>query len=1020
MNIIKYPIKNYQFTLIIVLMIILVGGSTLTSMPRAEDPDMKAPSFPVVVVYPGTSPKDMEQLVVKPLESRFYGLDKIKRIKTKITNGLAFVFVEYEHGSDYDAKFQELIRELTAAQQEDLPEGIYSARVLEIDPTGVNVIQAALISENASRATMKKLSDDLKTELEKVKPLKEVTIHGLSEQLIRVDVHPDQLAQMNIPLTQVMDAIGSEASNIPGGSVHAGQKSFSVKTSGNYQSVEQIQNTIVSSYQGKNVALKDVAEVYPDFAPDNHITRLNGYRCLFVTAAQKGGMNISETQKGYQKVLSEFKKTLPDNVDLVVNFDQAENVNKRLSGLGVDFMIAIGLVLITLLPLGTRASMVVMIAIPLSLAIGIVILNTFGFSLNQLSIVGFVVALGLVVDDSIVVVENIERWMREGYSRRDAAIMGTKQIALAVVGCTATLVIAFMPLMFMPEMSGDFIRSMPSAVIGSVVASMFVALLVVPFLSSIILKPHAHPEGNVVLRTFQRIIHETYAVWLDKALKRPVVTVFIALGIFIGALAMIPVLGFSLFPESEKPQFMITIAPPPQSNIFHSDSLARIIENDLSKYDEVKFYASNVGKGNPRIYYNLDQASEREDYAEIFVQLHDNVNAKEKLQLIDSLRKKWFSFLGAKVEVKNFEQGVPILSPVEVRLFGDNLDTLRNLAAHVETMLLDTKGTVYVNNPVANNKSDFKVNVNREKALALGVPTVSIDRTVRMALAGLDVATYSDPSTDDNDYKIRVSIPRNSYPDLSIFDEIFVNNVQGTAVPLSQLATIEMEASPSTISHINRTRVVYVNSFVQKGFTNDKVINDVIGKMEKMEMPSGYHYEMGGEVESRQESFGGFGTIIVITMFLFIAVLILEFKTFKSTLIVLSVIPLGIVGAVIALWFTGNTLSFVATIGLVALAGIEVKNTILLVDFTNQLRREGMELNEAIEKAGELRFLPIILTTLTAIGGLLPIAWSSNPMISPLAIVMIGGLISSTLLSRIVTPVVYKLIPPKIEDTTKE
>ncbi|EPB65958.1 hypothetical protein ANCCEY_14954 [Ancylostoma ceylanicum] len=235
------------------------------------------------------------------------------------------------------------------------------------------------------------------------------------------------------------------------------------------------------------------------------------------------------------------------------------------------------------------------------------------------------------------------------------------------------------------------------------------------------------------------------------------------------------------------------------------------------------------------------------------------------------------------------------------------------------------------------------------------------------------------------------------------------------AVPLSQLATIEMEASPSSINHINRTRVVYVNSFVQKGFTNDKVINDVVDQMDTMKLPAGYQYEMGGEVESRQESFGGFGTIIMITLFLFIAVLILEFKTFKSTLIVLSVIPLGIVGAVVALWLTGNTLSFVAAIGLVALAGIEVKNTILLVDFTNHLREEGMELNEAIEKAGEIRFLPIILTTLTAIGGLLPIAWSSNPMISPLAIVMIGGLISSTLLSRIVTPVVYKLIPPKIE-----
>jgi multidrug efflux pump subunit AcrB len=1016
MSIIKYPIKNYQFTLIIVLLIMMVGASTLMNMPRAEDPDMKAPKFPVVVVYPGTSPKDMEQLVVKPLEARFYGLDNVKRIKTKIINGLAFLFVEYEHSSDYNTKYQELIRELGAAQQEELPEGVYSAQVLEVDPTGVSVLQIGLISENASRSTLKQISSDLKSELEKVNALKEVTVHGLPEQLIRVDVHPDRLAQMKIPISQIMDAIGSEASNIPGGSVNAGQKSFSVKTSGNYESIDQIKNTIIASSEGKNISLKEVADVNPGFAPDNHITRLNGYRSLFVTAAQKQGMNISDTQKEYNAVLEKFKEKLPANVEMVVNFDQAENVNNRLSGLGVDFAIAIGLVLITLLPLGTRASLVVMIAIPLSLAIGLVILNIFGFSLNQLSIVGFVIALGLVVDDSIVVVENIERWMREGYTRTEAAIMGTKQIALAVVGCTATLVIAFLPLMFMPEMSGDFIRSLPTAVIGSVVGSMFVALLVVPFLSSRLLKPHANPEGNVVLRTFQKIIHATYAVWLDKALKKPVMTVFIALAIFIGALGMIPILGFSLFPPSEKPQFMITITPPPQSNIYHSDSLTKILEAELSKHKQVKYYASNVGKGNPRIYYNLDQASERQDFAEIFVQLHDDVNAKEKMKLIETLRGKWDSFLGAKIEVKNFEQGVPILSPVEVRLFGDNLDTLRNLAAKAETVLLNTKGTEYVSNPVTNNKTDLKVNVNREKALALGVPTVAIDRTVRMALAGFDVATYSDPSTDDNDYKIRVSIPRDGYADLSIFDNIFVNNVQGMAVPLSQLATIEMEASPSSINHINRTRVVYVNSFVKKGFTNDKVISDVIVQMEKMEMPKGYHYEMGGEVESKEEAFGGFGTIIMITFFLFIAILILEFKTFKSTLIVLSVIPLGVVGAVIALWFTGNPLSFVAAIGLVALAGIEVKNTILLVDFTNQLRREGMELNEAIEKAGEIRFLPIILTTLTAIGGLLPIAWSSNPMISPLAIVMIGGLISSTLLSRIVTPVVYKLIPPKIEE----
>lgn len=1017
MNIIRYPIKNYQFTLIIVVMLIVVGVSTLLTMPRAEDPDMEALVFPVVVVYPGTSPADMEQLVVKPLETRFYELDQIKRIKTDISNGLAFIMVEYIHGADHAAKYQELVRELSAARQEDLPEGIYSAQVMQVDPSDVSVIQAALVSENASRQVLKKLSDELKTELEKVKALKKVSVHGLPDQLVKVDLHVGKLAHLHIPVSRVIEAIGSDASNIPGGSIHAGGKAFSVKAGGSYQNIEQIKNTIVSSAEGKNIVLNDIAEVYPDFAPDNHITRLNGFRCLFITAAQKKGMNISETRKQYIKVLARFKEHLPSNVDLVLNFDQADNVNKRLSGLGRDFLIAIGLVLITLLPLGLRASSVVMIAIPLSLATGIVVLKIFGFSLNQLSIVGFVVALGLVVDDSIVVVENVERWMRQGYSRTEAAIRGTNQIALAVLGCTATLVIAFLPLMLMPDESGDFIRSMPTAVIGSIVASLFVALLVVPFLSSRLLKPHENAGGNIILRAFQRVIHLTYAALLDRALKKPWEAVVIALVIFGGALAMIPVIGFSLFPESEKPQFNVNVTSQLQSNISYSDSIARIIENDLNKVDQVKYYSTNVGKGNPKIYYNLPQVNEREDFAQIFVQLKDNVNAREKNKLIDGLRQKWDSFLGARVEVRNFEQGVPSISPVEVRIFGENLDTLQDLAARTEQMLLHTDGTIYVNNPVANNKTDFHIDVNRAKALALGVPAISINKMVRMALSGLDVATYTDPLSENNDYKIRVSVPRGSYPNITVLNSLFVDNALGTAIPLSQLATIKMEASPSKISHINKQRVVSVNSFVKKGFTNDRVISDVEKQMDKMVLPTGYHYEMGGEVEARQESFAGFGTIILIAVFMFIAILVLEFKTYKSTLIVLSVIPLGIVGAAIALWLTGNTLSFVATIGLVALAGIEVKNTILLVDFTNQMREEGIELDEAIEKASEIRFLPIVLTTMTAIGGLLPIALSSNPLISPLAIVMIGGLISSTFLSRIVTPVVYKLIPPAI---TKE
>lgn len=1013
MKISAYAIKNYQFTLIMVLMVVALGVSTILNMPRSEDPELNSPSYPVVVIYPGTSPKDMEELVVKPLEQRIYGLDDIKRIKTSINDGLAVLFVEYKYYSNVEDKYQELVREVNSAQSQ-LPQDIYSIEVKKVDPTGVNILQMALVSENASRDKLKKTAEDLQDILEKVPGLKNVEIQGLPDQIIRVDIQPEKIAALGIPVNLIASSLQSEIANIPGGSINEGSKSFNIKTNGNYQNLDEIKNTVVASSNGKNILLKDVATVYFDYSQEKHITRLNGHRCISVIAALKSGENISKTQKQYLPQINKFKEKLPSNIDLVLHFDQADNVNHRLSGLGTDFLIAIGLVLLTLLPLGTRASLVVMISIPLSLAIGVIFMNLLGYSLNQLSIVGFVVALGLLVDDSIVVVENIERWMREGHSRLQATLKGVNQIGMAVLGCTATLIIAFMPLAFLPESSGDFIRSLPMAVICTVFASMIVALTIVPFLSSRILNPHAHADGNIFLRALQKLIHGSYSKLLDKALKHPVITIIIAAVIFFGSLQLIPVIGFSLFPASEKPQFLVDISAPLQSNIYYTDTIAKQIEKDLKQVPEIKYFASNTGKGNPRIYYNVNQQNERTDLAEIFVQLNPDVNPKRKVEIIEALRKKWTPYPGAKVEVKNFEQGQPMISPVEVRLLGDNLDTLRALSSQVEAMLKKTEGTLYVNNPIRNLKSDIRVNINKDKAQSLGVPTINIGRTVRMAVAGLPVGNFTNPDSDGDDYSIVLTTPRPSNPDLNVFNNLYVNTSQAKAVPLAQVATIRLETSPMSINHYNKTRTVSVTSFVQKGYLNDKVINNVIAQMDKMKLPDGYHYEMGGEVEGRNQSFDGFGSIILVTVFMFIAVLVLQFKTFKSTLIVLSVIPLGIVGAVLALLVTGNSLSFVATVGIVALAGIEVKNTILLVDFTNQLREQGMELNEAIEKAGEARFLPIILTTLTAIGGMMPIALSSNPLISPLAIVMIGGLISSTLLSRVVTPVIYKLMPPKV------
>jgi multidrug efflux pump subunit AcrB len=1012
MKIANYAVKNYQFTLTMFLMVVVVGIVTIMTMPRAEDPDMNAPQFPIIAVYPGTSPDDMEELVVKPVEKRLYELENVRKINTTISDGLAVFAVYYKYGVNVDEKYSEIVRELNSLKG-DLPKEVIKLEAQKATPSGTNVLQMALISNNASLDQLKITAERLQEDLEKVTSLKKVTISGLPESQVKIDLNIEKMAQMQVSPDRVLQAIQSEIANIPGGSIVENTKSFNILTSGNYQNIEEIKNTIVFSYQGKNVLLTDVAKVYFDYAPENHITRLNQNRCLFISAAQKSGENIAKTQAAYLPVIEQFKKTLPKNIDLVVNFDQAENVNTRLSGLLKDFIIAILLVALTLLPLGLRAASIVMISIPLSLAIGIILLNIMGYSLNQLSIVGLVVALGLLVDDSIVVVENIERWMREGHSRLDATLKATNQIGMAVLGCTVTLIIAFLPLVFLPEASGEFIRSLPMAVIFCIVASLVVSLTVVPFLSSRVLKSHeGNPEGNLFMRLLKKLISGSYTRLLDWAIQRPKMTLLIALVIFVASLRLFPVVGFSLFPASEKPQFMVNIFSPLQSNLAYTDSVSKLIESDLRKLPEVKYVSANVGKGNPRIYYNAIPLNDRTDYGNLFVQLQDDLGADEKINLIEKLRTKYTNYPAATIEVKNFEQGPPVVAPVEVRILGDNVDTLRQIASRVETMLKNTKGTIYVKNPLKNLKSDIKFDINKEKASMLGIPTVSIDRMIRLVVAGFDLGKMTDK--EGKEYAIVVSKPHPKHPSLEVFDNLYVNNVQGTAIPLSQVASVRLQTSPVSISHLNKNRLVSVSSFVEKGFLNNEVIAETEKNLEKIALPAGYHFEMGGEVESKNESFGGFGTIILVTIFFFVAVLILEFGTFKSTLIVLSVIPLGIVGALLALWFTGTPLSFVATVGLIALAGIEVKNTILLVDFTNQLRAEGMPMEQAIREAGEVRFLPIILTTLTAIGGLIPIAISTNPLISPLAIVMIGGLISSTLLSRIVTPVVYKLIPPRI------
>jgi multidrug efflux pump subunit AcrB len=579
---------------------------------------------------------------------------------------------------------------------------------------------------------------------------------------------------------------------------------------------------------------------------------------------------------------------------------------------------------------------------------------------------------------------------------------------------------------------------MPMAVVTTVLASLFVSLTIVPFLNSRILAEHHDPRGNIFLRGLKWIISGTYSRLLHAALARPLLSLAATVLIFVGVMGLAGKVGFAVFPASERPMFYIDVEVEPGASLEQTDRVARLVDSTLQTYADpvfknqhllpegtlpsskyksgpaqITWFATNVGRGNPRVYYNVIRETESPDYAQVFVQLQEKTPPPVKLELIDALREKFKSIPGAVITVKNFEQGPPVEAPISLRVFGENLDTLRSLAGRLETLIAATEGTIYIDNPIATIKTDLQVKINKDKAATLGIPVAEIDRMVRLSIAGLNLGAFTNQA-DGEDYNLTVTVPKaGAHASLDALKSLYINNVLGTAYPLNQLAELEFKPSPNFIQHLNKDRFANVNAFVKSGYYATEINNKLRKDLEKMDFPKGYTYEMAGEVESANRSFGGLGPIILLTIFGLLAVLILEFKTFKSTIIVLSVIPLGIIGAILMLLATGYPFSFTVVVGLIALMGIEVKNSILLVDFTNQLREEGRSLDDAIQEAGEVRFVPILLTSLTAIGGLLPIAVEENPLYSPLAYVLIGGLISSTLLSRVVTPVLYKLLAPR-------
>ncbi|MDF1547769.1 MAG: efflux RND transporter permease subunit, partial [Bacteroidales bacterium] len=533
-------------------------------------------------------------------------------------------------------------------------------------------------------------------------------------------------------------------------------------------------------------------------------------------------------------------------------------------------------------------------------------------------------------------------------------------------------------------------------------------LTLTPLLSSKILKKYDVHKKIVIKKTdfLRRIVDGPYRKTLRIVLSRRWLTIGAAVGLFVFSMYIFGFVGVSFFPKAEKPQLMIEANLPDGINIDKTDRVMQQIEAVLDTMNIVEYYAANIGHGNPRIYYNVFSHNYSSNYGDIFLRTR-YYDAKTFDALVDSLRSYFKDITGAEIAVKEFEQGPDANAPIMIYIKGDDLEVLGRISGEFEAQLRKQPGAINIENNLSKKRTDLYFNINKEKASMYGVPIYEIDKTIRTAVNGMVVSKYRDK--EGKEYDIEMRMPVGQEFTVADFDKVYVKSLSGKIIPLNQLARLEFKKEPGQISRFDLQRSVILSGYVGKGAVIDNIMAPIIKELEAYNWPAGYSYHIGGELENRQESFGGMQIAVIIALISIFAVLVLQFKSFVQPLIIFAAIPLAIIGSIWALLITGNTFSFTSFIGLTSLIGIVINNSIILVDFTNQLRKEGKSMQEALQVAGETRFVPIILTTLTTIGGLLPLTLQGGTMWAPMGWTIIGGLLVSTFLTLLVVPVMYSL-----------
>ena len=1033
MKIYESAVRKPISTVLIFVGVMVMGLFSLTNLAVDQYPEIEIPQISVITMYPGANAAEIETNVTRVLEDNLNTVSNLKKLTSKSQDNVSMITVEFEYGSDLDEGANE-IRDAVSRVQSMLPDGIEYPTIFKFSSSMMPIMMLAVTAEESYPALNKILDDKLVNVLNRVDGVGAVSVIGAPEREVQVNVDPARLEAYNLTVEQLGAIIAAENVNIPSGTIDIGNNTFNIKADGEFQLSDELRKVVVSNTGGRTVMLSDVAEIRDTLEKATMDERVNGMRGVRVMFQKQSGANTVNIVHEIQSRLPAIQKSLPRDVKMELIFEGSQEITDAIGSLSETILFAfIFVVLVVMIFLGRwRATLIICMTIPVSLICSFIYLFATGSTINIISLSSLSIAIGMVVDDAIVVLENITTHIERGSNPKEAAIYATNEVWLSVIATTLVVVAVFLPLTMVPGMAGILFRELGWIVTIVVCVSTAAALSLTPMMSAYMLKleggVHDYKGLGVVYKPVDRALE-----WLDNAYARSLNwvvhhrrrTVFSMMSLFVLSLGLLTQVPTEFFPPSDNNRIAATVELEQNISVEYTSRIARQIDSIIyAKYPEIVLVSASAGAnssdnafaamqttGSHIINYNMRLTDVEERDRSIYI-ISDLL--RKDLDGIPEIRQYTITPGGAMGGM------VGGASTADIKVFGYDMDLTNAVANDLKERMRALPGVRDVKLSRDDLRPEYNVVFDRDRLSYYGMNSSTASQAVRNRIDGLVASKYREDG-DEYDIVVRYAEPfRTRVEDV---ENITLYNAQGRPVKLKEVGSVVEEYAAPMIERENRQRVISVKSTLGAGVALGDVVTELRQLIAEYPTPDGVDLEVGGTVEDQGDAFSDLLTLFVLIVILVYIVMATQFESLKFPFIIMFTIPFAFTGVFLALWITSTPLSLIALIGAIMLVGIVTKNGIVMVDYMNLLIERGSGVFDAVIAGGKSRLRPVLMTSFTTILGMLPLAigtGAGSETWQPMGIAVIGGLTFSTILTLFIVPVLYSILVHRSQRKERE